>query len=604
MAASTYWWRTDEGNAHGAVFESVRAIDQEQADIFERLYKYGCLYDPNDRLYSQVAWDSAMSSEGIVDENVVKPAVDTATSLVARMRPRVRCQTDGANWSAQRRAKRLERYVEGLFKRTRIAEVAPLVFRDACVFGVGIMKVRPGGKDITIERVVWDEIVVDEAECRATAPRQMHQRKLVDRQALVEEYPDKAEDIGRASEAGGVGYWAGWATRNSLINRDDVVVVESWRLPSADMPGRHTICVEGATLIDEEWEHEWFPFVTYRWAPRVTGYYGRGVVEDIAEHQRQARKISWFIDRVLHQIAVPRAFVHIADAAMGIKLTNQVGAIVPYKVKEPIIRTPTNLLGEHYARLEGIKRSAFEVVGISRLSAQALKPAGLESAVALREFNDLETQRFAIQAQAYERMYVDAAHLMVAWCKVMHADGGAPAVWMRGRDSERLIDWSEVDLTDTPYTFDLDAASALSRTPAGRTQSVIEWSQAGLISTDEARRLLQHPDLASSMSLYNAAIEDIDATIEDILDGEQVTPEPYQNLQMGLWRMQMRYLSVRRENAPEEVLEAMRSWMTLADWLMRSSQQAQQAQAQLAAPQGPGPEAALSTQAMNIAPVG
>jgi hypothetical protein len=598
------WWEASEGEAHGDVFRYVRAVDNDQSDIFTRLYRYGCLYDQYDRLYEAVSWEtSSVNPEGVVDENIVKPAVDTATSIVARMRPRVRCQTDGAEWSVQRRARRLESYIEGLFKKTRIFETAPSVFRDACVFGLGVMKVYPQGKKIVCERVVWDEIVVDEQECRSAPPRHLHQRKLVDRQALLAKYPEKGEEIGKAGATSGSSpYWAGWSTRSTRPGRDDVVVIESWRLKTDDSPGRHTICVDGGTLLDEEWTHDWFPFVTYQWSPRVTGFYGRGVVEDIAEHQRQARRLSWMIDRILHQIAVPRAFVHVADAAMGVKLDNQIGAIVTYKVKPPEIRTPTNLIGEHYDRLERIKQSAFEVVGISRLSAQALKPAGLESAVALREYNDLETQRFAIQAQSYERMFVDAARLMVAWAKEMAGD--APVVWERGRESARQIEWSEVDLDDVPYSLDLDAASALSRTPAGRQQAVIEWSQAGLISTDEARKLLAHPDLKSAMSLYNAAIEDIDATIEDLLDGESVVPEPFQNLTMGMWRMQTRYLDVRREGAPEDVLEGMRTWWTQAQWLLEQSQKEQQVLMGMGQPMATQPEAALAAPAMSIAPVG
>jgi hypothetical protein len=456
------------------------------------------------------------------------------------------------------------------------------------------------------ERVVWDEIVVDEREARSCAPRQMHQRKLVDRRALQDMFPDAKDAIMSAGASAQAQTWIGWQTRPQGPTRDDVVVIESWRLGTNDAPGRHTICVDTGVLLDEEWEHDWFPFVPFRWQSRVTGYYGRGVVEDIAEHQRQARRLSWMIDKILHQVAVPRTFVHISDAALGIKLTNQIGAIVPYKTREPSIRTPTNTIGEHYHRLERIKQSAFEVVGISRLSAQALKPAGLESAVALREYNDMETSRFAIQAQNYERWYVDVMRLMFAWSKVMHQDGdSSPRVWHRARNASEEIEWAQVDLDDVPYTMDLDASSALARTPAGRTATVIEWAQAGIINTDEARKLLQHPDLGSAMSVYNAAIEDIDAAIEDMLDGEVVVPEPYQHLTMGLWRVQMRYLDAKRSGAPEDVLELMRNWMSQAQWLMQRSQQAQQAQAQMQAPQAAGqPNAALAQQAMNIAPVG
>src|SRR5688572_31685312 len=42
--------------------------------------------------------------------------------------------------------------------------------------------------------------------------------------------------------------------------------------------------------------------------------------------------------------------------------------------------------------------------------------------------------------------------------------------------------WADVDMGD--LEFQLTAASTLSRTPAGRMQTALEWAQAGVITTD------------------------------------------------------------------------------------------------------------------------
>ena len=112
MANSLKRWHDEPKDAaHGAVLNAVRTIDAAQWSIYNRLYRQAYLYDCNDNMFA----GTPNPNEGIVDENVIKPAVDTAISLVARMRPRVRCQTDGADWGAQRRAVQLESYIEGLF---------------------------------------------------------------------------------------------------------------------------------------------------------------------------------------------------------------------------------------------------------------------------------------------------------------------------------------------------------------------------------------------------------------------------------------------------------------------------------------------------------
>jgi hypothetical protein len=79
---------------------------------------------------------------------------------------------------------------------------------------------------------------------------------------------------------------------------------------------------------------------------------------------------------------------------------------------------------------------------------------------------------------------------------------------------------------------------------------------------------MSHPDLEKAMSLYTAQLEDIERCIEDILDGDMLVPEPYQNLQMGLWRFQMSYLEQEGNGAPEDVLEGLRQWMNQAAWVL------------------------------------
>jgi len=113
----------------------------------------------------------------------------------------------------------------------------------------------------------------------------------------------------------------------------------------------------------------------------------------------------------------------------------------------------------------------------------------------------------------------------------------------------------------------LQAASNLNQTPAGRRQMVIEYAQAGIISQDEARRLMQHPDLESSMSLYTAALESVEQCLDEIADGKTVTPEPFMNLDMALWRGQRAYLVWRGNGAPEEILESLRQFVVQAAWM-------------------------------------
>jgi hypothetical protein len=279
----------------------------------------------------------------------------------------------------------------------------------------------------------------------------------------------------------------------------------------------------------------------------------------------------WQVDRQLDLGAMPTTYVHQADAALAVKTRNEFGTIGTYKVSEPKTVTPPAVHPELYSRLERIKEGSYEEFGVSRLAATAHKPAGLDSGAALREYRDQTTQRFAQQEAAFEQLNLDAILLTIQCAKEMAEAEGVepPTVIKKLARGRKKIDWSDVDPEEAKV--EIYAASTLSRTPSGRTQMAMEMAQAGVISQDEARRLMapfDPLDLESTISLYQTALDDIDLTIEEMLDGEPLVPEPFQNLDLGIWRVQQAYLRARADDAPEEVLENLRQWITMAGHIL------------------------------------
>jgi hypothetical protein len=314
-------------------------------------------------------------------------------------------------------------------------------------------------------------------------------------------------------------------------------------------------------------------------------------VEDIMGHQNEINRLNIREGAILDLHAMPTTYVQMPDLKMVAQLQQtRIGRVVPYRGAQPQTVTPQNLTNQIAGRREQLKGSAYESSGVSRLSAHGMKPAGLDSAVAQREYQDITTERFALQEKGYERWVLDVDELIVETAKEMGDD--APEV-DHPRQRGRKITWADVDMGEV--AVQIQAASSLAKTFAGRAQTVIEWAQAGVINQDEARALMQHPDLESAMSLYTAAMENIDATIEAILyDDEERVPEPYQNLQMGIWRFQMRYLKALNDGWPEEKLEALRTWIVQAGKMLEMSSGGVDAAGPM--PMGPGapPQAPVS----------
>jgi hypothetical protein len=301
------------------------------------------------------------------------------------------------------------------------------------------------------------------------------------------------------------------------------------------------------------------------------------------------------------------------DANLSVK-ASRAGAVTVYKGDEPKTIFPIAVSAETYQNRNDMKAAAYEESGVSRLAAQSVKPAGLDSGVAMREYRDQTTQRFSLQEKAYEQLVLDIIWLVIDVCKDL--GDAAPVIVRKAKFGSKRVKWSDVDMVDVKRQ--MMAASTLARTPAGRHQTALEWAQAGVITTDEWRRLTEHPDLDRVLSLYTQGIDSVEKDIEAIEEGNYVVPEPFGNLALMVRVGQMAYLRDRDLGAPEEVLEGLRQYVELAadmlkpkpsanDNAMMPAQPGMPVDPAAAMPMDPAmggmpgqPTAALAPEAMNL----
>lgn len=609
-----HWFNAEEGEVNRQVFDYVSRVERDQWSTFNRFVQLEALYDPN----ANTAGNPTNTTEtpGLVIENVIASCVDTVHAQIATVDVLPKYETDNGGWTVQKTAKRLGRYAEGLGKLLEIPKTCKRAFKSMPKKGTGVVKVYVNHWDeVKVEAVRIDDLVVDEAECRnGGTPRQMHRRMVnVDRAELIAMFPDKEDEI-RAAQRGS--RWSNmWAGYRPVVD-DELVVIESHKLPvgrkgkAGYRPGRHTICADGVDLLDEEWHKDHFPYVWGVWEEREGGFYGISLTEGIAGIQRALNKRNLQIDRGLDLGAFPTTYVSMADANIAIQTINRLGSVAVYKGQQPMTVQPPAVSPEVYQTRQDLKSAAYENSGVSRMASQAVKPAGIDSGVAMREYRDQTTQRFATQEEAYEDFVLQVYWLALECCKELGEK--APKIPKVTRFGTRRLEWKDVDMGDVKVQ--MSAASTLSRTPAGRMQTALEWAQAGVISTDEFRKLSEHPDLDRILSLYTQGMESIEEDIEAIEDGMSVTPEPFSNLALAQRMAQMAYLRDRRiadpdgeDSAPEEVLEALRQYAVIAADML-NPQPANQNVAAPAAPMPgemagpvPGqPQAALAPQAMDL----
>lgn len=581
-----YWWEADKGKAHEAVFAFLKKLDQDQEFRSSANYKHMRLYGNYDfynlKNYQYFKSEPSASIQNRVTMNIVQSMVDTVVSKVTKNKPKPMFLTNEGQFSDQRKAQKLNKFIEGQFQTTKMYEKSDISFLDSCIFGTGAMKIFRKGTEICVERVFPDEIIVDDHEAIYGDPRQIHQRKYMHKEVVKKMFPKVNPLIIER------------AMTDTLLplettmrtDSDMILIVESWRLPDArgGDNGKHTITIGNHTLLEEPWEKDYFPFVFHRWSLRQLGFWGQGLAEQLTGLQLEINKILRTIQVSMHLVSVPKVFVEMGSKVVSSHLDNKIGGIVEYSGAAPIPGQLGTIPKELFDHLDRLYVKAFEIAGVSQLSATAAKPAGLNSGKALRIYNDLETERFMSVMKRYEQVFLDAARIMIDLAKEIAEIEPNYEVKLKGKEFFETIKWKEIDLEDDKYVMSLFPTSALSTTPSARMQDVQELMEAGFIAQDEALKLLDFPDLKAHTGMKIAPGEDIDRTIERFIDkGTYETPEPYQDLALGIQKMQDAYLLYKTKSTPEERLELFRRWIEDARALQNKAAveaQAQAAQAQ------------------------
>lgn len=554
------WWLLPEEDQFKSIQQIVKAIQARQIYRSTQNIRHARLYANLDimslssNVFSNAAIDIDINNKMAL--NVVKSCIDTAASKIAKMRPRPIFLTEDGDWALQRKAKQLTKFVDGSFDLMNIYTKSQSIFVDAGTWGTGFLKFFiKDDERVECERVISEEIVVDDADGAYGQPRQMFQNKLINRDVLLSMFPDAESDIVSAQ-----------ATLNfeQTVNRDHIKVTEAWRLPSSKgaKDGAHAITIQNKTLFSEPWDKCYFPFVRYMWTPKLTGFYGMGLAEELLPIQLELNKLLRRIQRAIHLMCVPRVFINQASMINTQGLSNEEGAIVKFRTEPPVFNTAPAMPPEVYQYVENLYSKAFEITGVSQMNATAQKPAGLNSGEAQRVYQDITSERFQLQCMRWEDVFMDAADILIDLTKDLAKRKSDLEVKLSSGKNAETIRWKDVAIDEDKYVMRKFPTSILPTEPAGKLQKVQELAQAGMIDKDTAMGLLDFPDLEGAKSIQ---LETQDLTKKMLMNmlekGIYMSPEPYMDSGVAQKIAQAAYLRGRNNDVPDDRLELVRRFM-------------------------------------------
>jgi len=473
--------------------------------------------------------------------NLFRAAVTTCRATLGSTRPAIKFGTTNADWSIMRRAKAREQAVRAVMEDNNAHELFKECFTDALITsGPGAIKRYSENGRIKLERVTPGEILVDRDEGYYRQPPNLYQVKAIERDVLYRLAPDKEEIIDRAT-IGGAHDAFDWLPSWD-VGDNQVFVMEAWHLPIWNesarewQDGRHALALTSGLLIDvEEYTCQRYPFMFYRWEKRSFGWPGMGLCEELRGHYETIAFLDTRIQDLLRNLSRSKMFVEagtsvdqITDDPLDvIKITGK----QPYEIYSPNV-VPTELFQTRRETIE----DALKQIGVNDMTMTGSRPPGDWSGIALQELKDSSSQRFKDKLEEIEQARIELARVIVDGIEELADTGELKRFKVKVARGSRYqvneIDWSKNKLDDDEYWIEANASSSLPQSNAGKLATIQAWQQMGWIDQQQARELMNLPDLESENAMvlapYYEALDKIEAIVED---GQYTEPEGSDDLE-------------------------------------------------------------------------
>lgn len=476
-------------------------------------------------LYQIAALDldrGLLSSEQIAF-NLCYSIVSTIRNRICSFKTRAQFMPDGGDHKAVRAAREKTEMSDAWAERESYHDEAAFAMRDCMTGDGGVVKIWPevigahdggkGGKGrVRVARFPSWEFMVDEADGIYREPSCLYHVQFLPVEQAARRYDVPIETLRTYAVQANTGIV--YVTRKEVVR-----IVDAYHRG----PGGKRVVVCGPKAIVEDWEYDDFPIARAVFDERPIGFWGDSAIKKL--RAIQVELIEWQKSmRMGHRMASMQVHWLEETEEAPEKVTNDYTVIRRFRNVPGRVDTPPAANAEMYKFFETYKGAAYEILGVSQFIASGTKQPGINSAVAIRESTELQTDRLALLSQRWEQMRVDTAR----WWNRMAVElvregrdvsyravrrGSYYETKMRAEDVERE---QEVRILPT---------SIFGQTYSGRLEKATELISAGFLEKEDAMKALDMPDLQPITDVALAEQYARETIVDDILaDGKYVTP--------------------------------------------------------------------------------
>ena len=421
-----------------------------------------------------------------IQENIIASCIETLCSKIASQKVRPFFNTVNGTFKEMQVARQAQIFFDQLYEENNVNKIITNAFRDACIFDKGIIKISDEGIS---NRLPWN-VYVD--------PREVSYNQIT---MVAERLPKTPGRLLKLK----YGIKADYNLDYTVYEYYDVLEHI-----------KAVYVVELDKVITSKYEPKIIPYISIHYSDPIKGNTSQSVVDQLYGIQMQ---IDELLAVMKDSIAMNPGMTLLIPRSSNIKtnmLSNRTGQIIQYdpipgQTASPVTYATNDIISSQFVQLlDKLKNDAYEIVGISQLSATSQKPEGLNSGVALSTMEDIESDRFETQLNNVIRLYVDVAKACL--------DIFPPEENILPDDIVRAnIKWADIVEARNNMKIQFSAAQSLSKDPSEKLKQLTTLASSGVIPQSHIATLMELPDLQCGYSIANNAYNAVYTFIDEVM---------------------------------------------------------------------------------------
>lgn len=405
--------------------------------------------------------------------NVIKSVIDSLVSKLSNNKVRPFFAPVDGTFKTKKVIRQAQQFFDIYYDKINLNNIISETFKDACIFDIGYIIINPF--TFEVERVpsyCIEELNVN-GENKVALIKWIHQPSLA-----LDKY--------------------GISTSRQYVNIE-MLIKENEATLYVDEKKVKTITTSG------------YPIVNVYYNEPINNGKTVSIVDELEGIQTQIDLINSKIAATSQLTPANLVFIDEQSGLKASEVNNKDCQIYPVGIQPGNTANPVNVVTpvpfdpSWSAMLDFYINKAYDMIGISQLSAQSRKPSGLDSGVALQTMEDIESDRFEVQVNHFINAYINVTRKLI---EIIPED-----VEILPADKyQSTMTWATLKEQNNLYKVQYSAATALSKDPAERAKQIIQMSQIGLITPSKAAELMDMPDLtdaytdAEAMEMAVAAV--------------------------------------------------------------------------------------------------